>query len=129
MTEAQGRSQRLLARAMKDEAFRQELLANPKAVLEHELGITIPPGLTIQVHEETPTTVHLVLPEGTPSSELWELDAAELERTYGHTLAFNAATNEPSSACVCATTNMTYTDIFQCCCANQPNSFGEYGKM
>ena len=60
--ERQRKVQYLLARAMKDEVWRQELLTNPKAVLEHELGITIPQGVTIAIHEATPTTVHLLLP-------------------------------------------------------------------
>jgi len=60
--ENQRKMQQLLARAMKDETWRQELLANPKTLIERELGITLPQGVTIQVHEDTPTTVHLVLP-------------------------------------------------------------------
>jgi hypothetical protein len=111
--------EKIVAPAMKNEAFRQELLTNPKTLLEHELGITLPHGVTIQVHEDTPTTVHFVLPQRTPSSELWELDAAELERTYAYAAK---QTDEPSSACVCRTTNMTYTDITECCCDNQTNS-------
>jgi hypothetical protein len=54
--------QQLLARAMKDEAWRQELLTNPKTLIERELGITLPQGVTIATHEDTSTTVHLVLP-------------------------------------------------------------------
>ena len=50
------------ARAMKDEAFRQHLLEDPKQTLEHALGATIPQGVTIKIHEETPTTSPLVLP-------------------------------------------------------------------
>jgi hypothetical protein len=56
----------ILAKAMKDEAFRQQLLSHPKATLERELGVTLPAGLTIQVHEDTPTTRHLVLPRPAP---------------------------------------------------------------
>ncbi len=61
-TENQRKMQHLLVRAMKDEAWRQELLTNPKTPIERELGITLPQGVTIQVHEDTPTTIHLVLP-------------------------------------------------------------------
>ncbi len=62
--------QQLLARAMKDETFRQELLTNPKMLIEHELGVTLPQDVTIQVHEDTPTTIHLVLPR-------WQFRAVE----------------------------------------------------
>lgn len=60
--ENEEKMQRLLIRAVKDEAWRQELLTNPKALIERELGITIPQDMTVVVHEDTGTTVHLVLP-------------------------------------------------------------------
>ncbi len=63
----------LLVRAMKDEAFRQELLTNPKPLIEHELGVTLPQDVTIQTHEDTPTTLHVVLPD----HQEWELSDAE----------------------------------------------------
>jgi hypothetical protein len=57
----------LIGRAWKDEAFKQELLSNPKAVVERELrelspGATLPEHVQIQVLEETPTIRYLVLP-------------------------------------------------------------------
>jgi hypothetical protein len=57
----------LIARAWKDEAFKQELLSNPTAVVERELrelspGATLPQYVQIHVLEETPTTRYLVLP-------------------------------------------------------------------
>ena len=45
-----------------DEAFRQALLADPKATISQELGITIPESMTIKVHESDMQTVHLALP-------------------------------------------------------------------
>src|SRR5437764_12611469 len=75
--------QQVMVRAMKDDAFRQELLANPKAVLERELGITLPQGVSVQVHEDTPTILHLVLPMKPPAGEPVELSDAELEQAAG----------------------------------------------
>ena len=75
--------QQVMDRAMKDEAFRQELLNNPKGTLERELGLALPAGVTIQVHENTPTTVHLVLPMLPASGELRELSDTELETVVG----------------------------------------------
>src|SRR5947207_3840131 len=72
--------QQVMVRAMKDDAFRQEVLANPTAVLERELGITLPPGVSVQVHEDTPTTLHLVLPMKPPAGVPQELSDAELEQ-------------------------------------------------
>src|SRR5262245_25829197 len=57
----------LIARAWKDEAFRQELLSDPKAVVERELrrqdpDARLPEHVQLQVLEESPTTRYLVLP-------------------------------------------------------------------
>jgi hypothetical protein len=60
--EYESQTQKLIIRAMKDEAWRQELLTNPKTLIERELGITLPQGMTVEVHENTATAVHLVLP-------------------------------------------------------------------
>src|SRR5438105_1038981 len=57
----------LIARTWKDQAFRQELLRDPKAALGRELaqlapGAALPEDVEIHVLEETPTTRYLVLP-------------------------------------------------------------------
>lgn len=52
----------IVAKALKDATFKQELLSNFKAAIEREVGQTLPPGLEIHVVEETPTTLYLVLP-------------------------------------------------------------------
>src|SRR5262245_9973073 len=54
--------QHVVARAIKDAAFRQELLSNPKAALAREFNVQVPDRVTIRVLEETPTTLTLVLP-------------------------------------------------------------------
>jgi hypothetical protein len=59
-----------IARAcLQDPAFKAKLIADPKAALA-ERGLKIPEGLTIEVHENTPTVFHLVLPSTTASSAL-----------------------------------------------------------
>jgi hypothetical protein len=61
---------RLAARALEDEEFRRELLANPRAVVEREckllLGaeVKLPEDLRIEVHQEGSGVMHLVIPEG-----------------------------------------------------------------
>lgn len=52
----------LITRALKDEGFRQELIANPKAVVENELGAKLPEELEIKVMEETEDKLYMVLP-------------------------------------------------------------------
>jgi hypothetical protein len=57
----------LVARTLKDESFRKELLANPKAVVEKEMGklkigAKLPAALEIKVLEQPANTLYLVLP-------------------------------------------------------------------
>lgn len=63
---------RLIVRAMKDDNFRKELLANPKAVVENEMdklkpGSKLPAALEIKIIEQPTNALYLVLP---PMSEL-----------------------------------------------------------
>ena len=58
-------------KAVEDEEFRSRLLADPRAVIEEELDLSVPDGLNIQVHEDTATTAHFVIP---PSAKLAEED-------------------------------------------------------
>ena len=66
--------ERLIEKAIADETFRARLLADPKNAVQDELGVQVPDGFTIQVHEEAADTGHLVLPPST------QLDAAELNQ-------------------------------------------------
>ena len=72
---------RLMARAATDPAFRQQLLANPRATLEQELKTTLPAELEVQVVEETPTRLCLVLPMVQAPQR--ELSPGELDRVSG----------------------------------------------
>jgi hypothetical protein len=64
----------LIARSFEDERFKQELLTNPKGVIEKELGTELPESLEIKVIEETETALYMVIPknpyEGWAESEL-----------------------------------------------------------
>ena len=71
----------IISIAMHDQAFRQELMLNPKETLERELGITFPPEVEIEMHEDTPTTIHLVLPLKPKTGALMEVSFAELEES------------------------------------------------
>ncbi len=52
----------LVAKAWKDEAFKQELLSNPKATISKEFGTPIPDNIEVRVLEENPQTLYIVLP-------------------------------------------------------------------
>ncbi len=64
--------------ALKDEAFRESLLANPKLALERALAMTLPEKLEVVLLQESADVVYLVLPANLPSETL-ELSDEELE--------------------------------------------------
>ena len=65
----------LIDKATEDNEFRSQLIADPKAAIEAEIGMTVPAEFNIEVHEETATTSHLILP---PSAELGEADLVQV---------------------------------------------------
>jgi hypothetical protein len=65
---------RLIARAWQDEAFKQQLLADPRAAIAAETGGMVPEGIQIRVVEETATVLYLVLPRNTTQLSDEELD-------------------------------------------------------
>ena len=67
--------QQLIDKATEDNEFRSQLIADPKAAIEAEIGMTVPAEFNIEVHEETATTSHLILP---PSAELGEADLVQV---------------------------------------------------
>ena len=66
-------------RATEDEDFRAQLIADPKSVISAELGIFIPEEFNVEVHEESGTTAHLILP---PSQRLTEEDLAQVSGAH-----------------------------------------------
>ena len=54
--------QQIVGKSAVDSEFRSQLLADPKATISAELGITIPDSMTIKIHESDMQTVHLALP-------------------------------------------------------------------
>ena len=79
MTKETGMRDRILNKAAEDSDFRARLIADPKAAISDAIGQPLPPGLEVMVHEDSPTTAHLVLP---PSPAIAE---AELEGVVGGT--------------------------------------------
>lgn len=59
-------------RAIIDEAFRRKLLmSQPNMVqelLERELGLNLPAGVTIHLQQGIPFIIHLVVPQNLPAS-------------------------------------------------------------
>ena len=80
--EAMKRWGQVMARAWSDEAYKQRLLGEPAAVLA-EAGLRMRPTLTVQVHEATPTQIHLILPPPPAGREGDQLSDADLDRVAG----------------------------------------------
>lgn len=52
----------LIAKAMKDDGYRARLLDDPRAALAEAVGGDLPGEITVEVLEETPTSIYVVLP-------------------------------------------------------------------
>jgi len=70
---------------MEDEGFKHELMSNPKAVIAREAGQEWPGNVDIEVLEETPTKLYLVLPVTLEAlaSARGELSEEQLEAVAG----------------------------------------------
>ena len=71
MESAKDMQAKIIDKASVDADFRARLLSDPKTAIEQELGVTIPASLSIEVHEQSVATTHLVLP---PDGKLSERD-------------------------------------------------------
>ncbi len=70
----------VLAKAWADERFKEKLLKNPGQALK-EMGIEVPTGRRIEVHEVSDKVVHFILPKKPPGEiteeELKHVSAGE----------------------------------------------------
>ncbi|MDJ0713528.1 MAG: NHLP leader peptide family RiPP precursor [Prochloraceae cyanobacterium] len=74
----------LIAKAWSDEAFKEKLLKNPKAVLEEEMGGQLPEEIkNVRIIEETEDTIYISLPKKPEQSSSEELSEEELEAVAG----------------------------------------------
>jgi hypothetical protein len=69
MSDQEQKFREIIARAWKDESFKQRLLSDPKKVLG-EAGITLPSNARVNVHVDTADTMNFVLPRNPSESEL-----------------------------------------------------------
>ena len=65
----------VITKAAEDEEFRARLVADPKQVVQELTGVPLPDEITIQVHEESAASFHLVLP---PDGQLTEEEMARV---------------------------------------------------
>jgi hypothetical protein len=78
----------LIERCWKDSEFRNEVLKDPKGMLEAFLGRSLPPDFNVIVHEEDAKTLHFALPPAPVNAS--ELSDEDLERVAGGTEFFVA---------------------------------------
>jgi len=57
-----------------DPDFRKKLVADPRGVIAGLVGMKLPESIEIEVHEESLTHVHLVIPHTSPAGELSDKD-------------------------------------------------------
>ena len=81
----------LIGKAVEDEDFRAQLVADPKAAIQDVFGLTVPDSMSITVHEDSATTAHLVLP---PAAKL---NDADLEAVAGGHAKYNLYGRVPHS--------------------------------
>ena len=67
--------------ATSNEEYREALMKDPKAVLAQQMQQELPESLKVQVVQETPDTIYLVLPHVPGEGE--ELSDADLEAVAG----------------------------------------------
>ena len=83
--------EKIVARAWTDDEFRRKFVADPKGQFEARLGTRLPDSLKMTVHEETPDSLHFVIPQKPPQN-LDELSDEDLEKVAGGVDAFMGAT-------------------------------------
>ena len=109
MKSADEMREHLCAKAAEDQDFRARLLASPKATIQQELSVDIPEIFAIEVHEDGPTSAHLVLP---PAAQL---DEADLRAAQGGWNSSSSESSEPAPSEPYGT-------------AYQPTDSGPYGR-
>lgn len=72
----------VLERAAKDPQFREQLKQDPRGTVSREFRVRVPQDITVEVVEETASTVYLILPPASagPSQQLSD---QELEAVAG----------------------------------------------
>lgn len=75
----------ILAKSSSDEQFRDRLISDPRAACREATGITVPDWIGIEVHEQSATDLHLVLPVEDKMSinELEDVAGGEAYQTAG----------------------------------------------
>ena len=82
-----GLTREIVARAVKDEAFRKRLVADPKATIAKEFDVELANDVTVRVHEDTRTVINLVIPAAPDLSAQRPLTPEQLGNVTGGLIA------------------------------------------
>lgn len=98
--------------AWNDPVFASALRQDPVAAINIAFGIELPAGLDVQLHQEAPSTLHLVLPPAPslPHDHEGLLDE-DLERVAGGSLAVTGAVAASIGGGVAVTTIATVSGL------------------
>lgn len=75
---------KIVEQAQTNPEYYDELMKDPRSLMERQLGTAIPQNINIKVLEETPDTYYIVLPYA--AKEGAELSDADLEKVAGGVL-------------------------------------------
>lgn len=73
----------ILAQASTDEAFRKELLSDPKSALEKKLQMNLPGNLKVTALEESADQAYVVVPVNVEQGSSRELSESQLASVAG----------------------------------------------
>lgn len=96
----------LLAAALRDEDVRRALKEDPRGTIKRVLGIEVPPGVEVEVLEEQPGKLYLVLPAASN-----ELTDEELDEVVAASAGFNSLRLAPTRISRIAAAGPWMTDV------------------
>lgn len=73
----------IAARTIKDDAFRQEFLSNPKGAIEKYSGKKLPAEVSVHAHLQSRNNVHFIVPDKKAIEAETELTDEDLDKVAG----------------------------------------------
>lgn len=85
-------TRQIARKAATDQTFRTQLMSDPKGAIAKEFGTKLPETVTVAVHENTPTVLHLVLDAPVDLATSRRLNDRELQQVSGGLMAQRTVT-------------------------------------